>query len=232
MPRGSDSSKIFVNSKVISRLDKIEADLIRQSKQTSTLTETAAEFSKVKEPLFGLLDKMDHNYNKIVDSLQNTKFSNLKLEISEFMETTFKKLVSDFVDPPLKQTVIVLAAKIDAQSKSFSERLESVESRHNQLCAEVTSLKDLLYTQKVEEESQTDAASSTSESEIFLRSHTPEAEPSIPPAANSASKIWTFPTACCQHNRYVLDYTVWRGGRDGQLFICVSTGNFDALSLP
>ncbi len=174
----SYSSKVFVNSKVIERLDKIEAGLVHQTKQTSALTKSyfsKADFSEIKDSLHALVNKARDKNNKM-DSLEKTAFQ--------------------------------LTAKVEEQSKFFLGKIESIESRHNQLYAEVVSLKDLLCAPKVEEESQTDSVLSTSESEMFLPSHTPEPESSIPPEVPKRC-----PPPCPSGSSSLYNTPVWLSGQ-------------------
>ncbi len=147
----SYSSKVFVNSKVIERLDKIETDLIRQSKQTHSLTESFAEFGKTLTQTVSVTCKTSCEADK----------------------QSVKSLIGDYFDAFLKDIKPIVSG--------LNQRITSIESKHNQLCAEINSLKDLMNTPKIEEESQTDFVLSNSESEMFLPPHTPEMEPSISP---------------------------------------------------
>ncbi len=186
MPHGSDSSKVFVNSKVISRLDKIEADLIRQSKETGKITTTVTESVTALAFQKSLIQEQNEDCQKLCvafqDSIAKTSDS------SKSLETSYKEAFLD-LEASLKETQIELCTKIDFLSKSFFDRIETVEARHNQLCAKVTSLKNLMCASKVEEDSRSDVLSSASESGMFPPSHTSEAESSIPATVNLASKF-------------------------------------------
>ncbi len=174
MPRGSDSSKIFVNSKVISRLDKIEADLISQSKEASKTLSVVKESVVALASHKSMIDEQNEAYQKLCATFADST-AKISVNISdllnsqtasyELLKTSVKELITDS-ETSFKETQIELCAKINTLFKSFFDRIESIESKHNQLCAEVTSLKDLMCAPKVEEESQTVSVSSTSESEV------------------------------------------------------------------
>ncbi len=94
----SDSSKVFVNSKVIGRLDKIKSHLSRQSKQTSKIAEIA-NVSVASNTSAGIHEQFEE---------KNWSFKGVKdiicSMVSELMKESLKKLVSDFIEASPKQT--------------------------------------------------------------------------------------------------------------------------------
>ncbi len=128
------------------------------------------------------IDVMAANFSDLSEQMANAfKTNTAKTQTLETELVSLSQHQSIF-DKLLGKIQKSMCEKLEEFSESFLRKLQCLSD-------EITSIKDSPPAPKIEEETQTDFVTSTSETGMLSTSHTPEAKPSIPPAANSASKI-------------------------------------------
>ncbi len=172
MAHALDTSEFSEDADLTTRVDKIE---YHQYKSNERCTEHQYDIQQ-------RIDVMAANFSDLSEQMANAFKTNIAK--TQTLETELASLSEhqSLFDKLLGKIQKSMCEKLEEFSESFLHKLRCLSD-------EITSLKYSPSAPKIEEETQTDFVTSTSETGMLSPSHTPEANPSIPSAANSASKI-------------------------------------------